>query len=520
MSQAKRVAVNTFSSWIGLFVTAGTMVFLFRFLLHRLGSERFGMFRYVATIQGSLMFLDLGLSATLNRFTSRSLAVKDYKGLNSTASFGFLMFLLLGTLAGAVMVVIGFFLPSLVTGAAAASYSRGFLLMCCFAGMIALRFWGYSARGLLFGAQRYDLVNAIQAGGAILRAGLIAAIFVRIPSSDLVTIGLCYLLSTVIETLSMWVFAKRQIPTLRLGISMITMDTAKEVMSFSIFVLIMGVTTMLIWNIPTFFAGRFYGAEAVTFLSFSVLLLDMIQRVAGGFGFSLIPVAGKYSALGEAEILRKLTTVGTKYCAVLCFPLGVLAVVFGHPIFEWFEKGLGWTWALLGILMVPYLMRMTQRPTFSVLVGAKSIRQLAVGQVLLVIVIGILAWVFGEYFGMGLYGIVLGAAIPILYFDSIWQTRYACRQLGLKWLSYMGYSYGRAAVGTIPAVVVAVILVRYVYPKSLIMIIAEGVVCMLVFAVCAWWFVLNKEEREQILGVLKYGRASEKQMGSDAQLGT
>ncbi len=498
MSQAKRIAVNTFSSWIGLFVTVGAMVFLMRFLLYKLGREHFGMFRYVATIQGSLMFLDLGLSATLNRFTSRSLAVKDYKGLNSTASFGFLMFLFLGVLAGAVMVGLGFVLPSLITGATAALYSRGFVLMCCFAGMVALRFWGYSARGLLFGAQRYDLVNAIQAGGAILRAGLIAAIFVRIPSSGLVTIGLCYMLSAVVETLLMWIFAKRQIPALRLGISIISRDTVKEVMSFSVFVLIMGVTTMLIWNIPTFFAGWLYGAEAVTFLSFSVLLLDMIQRVAGGFGFSLIPVAGKYSALGEAEILRKLTTVGTKYCAVLCFPIGVLAVVFGHPIFEWFEKGLGWTWALLGILMVPYLMRMTQRPAFSVLVGAKSIRRLAVWQIGLVVVIGILGWVFGEYFGMGLYGIVLGAAIPILSFSAIWQTRYACRQLGLKWPSYMRQSYSRAAVGTIPAAVAAVVLVRYIYPKSLIMIIAEGLICMLIFAVTAWRFVLKEEDRVQI----------------------
>lgn len=154
MQQLKRIAVNTISSWVALFATAAAMIFLTKFLVGRLGIERFGMFRYVATIQGSLMFLDLGLGTTLNRFASRFLAVKDYDRLNSAASFSLLMFLGMGTLAGIIMVGIGVILPSLVTGATSASYSRGFLLVCCFGGMVTLRFWGYSARGLLFGAQR------------------------------------------------------------------------------------------------------------------------------------------------------------------------------------------------------------------------------------------------------------------------------------------------------------------------------------------------------------------------------
>lgn len=487
-----------------MFTIAGAMIFLTKFLLHRLGLELFGIFRYVATIQGSLMFLDLGLGATLNRFTSQLLTVKDYKRLNSTASFGFLMFLCLGVLAGLVMVGIGLFLPSLIRGATATAYSRGFLLMCCFAGMIAMRFWGYSARGLLFGAQRYDLVNAIQAGGAVLRAGLVVAMFLMVPSSGLVTIGLCYILSAIFEASSMWIFAKRQIPALRLDIRTIEMDTVKEVMNFSVFVLIMAVTTMLIWNIPVFLTGRLYGAEAVAFLSLALLLLDQVQQVAGGFGFSLIPVAGKYGALGEAEMLRMLTIKGTKYCAILCFPIGVLAVIFGHPILEWFRHGFGWTWALLGILMIPYLIRMTQTPAISVLIGAKSVRQFALGQIVVVVVIGLLAWLFGEYLRMGLYGVALGAAIPIFFFSFIFQANYACRQIGLKWSNYMIQSYGRVSIGTIPAAGVGIILLRYFYPNSLLMIAAEGLVCILIFAVSAWYFELAADDREQIYAV--FGR--------------
>lgn len=502
MKQTKQIAINTVSSWIALFASAAVMIFLTKFLLHRLGTERFGIFRYVLTIQGSLMFLDLGLGATLNRFTSQMLAVKDYEHLNRIASFGFIMFFGLGILAGAVMVGLGHILPMLVTDATAQLYSRGYLLMCCIGGMLALRFWGYSARGLLYGAQRYDLVSVVQAGGAILRAAAVIIFFLILPSAGLFTVGLCFLASAVIEAISMWGFAKYQIPSLRLSISSIDKATVKKVMHFSVFVLIMAVTTMLIWNIPMFLAGRFYGLQAVAFLSLPLLLLEQIQRVSGGFGFSLIPVAGKYEALGKAEMLRVLTVKGTKYCAVLCFPIGVLAVIFGHPLFEWFKEGFGWTWALLGILMLPYLIRMTQRPGFSVLMGAKSIRALAIGQIVVVAVIAVLGWLFAEYFEMGLYGVVLGAAIPILFFNLFFQPMYTCYQVGLKWLSYMVKAYGRVVLGTVPAAVIAIALVRCLYSNSLIVIIIEGLVCMLIFAACAWWFVLSQDERLQIRSLL------------------
>ncbi len=87
MQQSKRIAINTLSSWIGMFANAAVLIFLTKFLLNRLGPVKFGMLRYVLTIQGSLLFLDLGLGATLNRFVSQLLAANDVWQLNAKISF-------------------------------------------------------------------------------------------------------------------------------------------------------------------------------------------------------------------------------------------------------------------------------------------------------------------------------------------------------------------------------------------------------------------------------------------------
>ena len=83
---------------------------------------------------------------------------------------------------------------------------------------------------------------------------------------------------------------------------------------------------------------------------------------------------------------------------------------------------------------------------------------------------------------------------------------YACRQVGLKWLSYVSQSYGRVLVGTIPAAIVAVLLVRYAFPSSFIMIILESLICLAIFGIVAWRFVLMAEDRLVFIDLLRRKR--------------
>ena len=103
MRQSKIIAINTVSNWLGMFANSAVLIFLAKFLLGKIGIDQFGMFQYVLTMQGSLMFLDLGLGATLNRFVSRLLAVEDVKRLNAAISFTLLLFFGLGITAAVVL---------------------------------------------------------------------------------------------------------------------------------------------------------------------------------------------------------------------------------------------------------------------------------------------------------------------------------------------------------------------------------------------------------------------------------
>jgi O-antigen/teichoic acid export membrane protein len=503
MRQSKRIALNTLTSWIGTFVNAAVLIFLTKFLLHRLGQDQFGMLRYILTLQGSLVILDLGLGGTLNRFASQLLTAQDINKLNAVFSLVFFLFLALGALAGVIMTCMGFILPSLVMNGSDELYAAGFVLIGYIGWTIALRFWSYAPRGLLFGAQRYDIVNGIQVVAAMLRAGGIVFLFMTSDSCGLGTIGICFLLSAVFETGLTWIFAKKQFPPMKIGVRTLSRAIAREVFGFSASVLLMGVTTMLIINAPTFLAGRLCQPEDIAYISIALLVLNQLQAVAGAFAFTLIPVAGKYATLKDQNTLRQIIITGTKFCATICFPVGAVTIILARPLFEWFDSSFGWAWGLLGIMTLPILVRATQRVPFSVLLGAGSVKLLAIGQIVVVLAIGFLSWLFAVYFQWGLYGIALGSAVPIFIFSATYQPFHACRQVGLNWLTFLWQAYGCVVLWTIPSTILGLVLLRVMYPSGLIMMALEGVLCMLVFVPFAWWLVLTPRDRDQVIGIFR-----------------
>jgi len=506
MRQSKRIAINTLSGWLGQLVNAAVLIFFWKYLINALGVERFGVLRYVLAIQGSLTFLDLGISATLNRFTSRLVASGDVDRLNAAFSFGMLVYFAMGLVGAAVMAGMGMMLPSLVIGAKEATYASGMLLMFCMGGALAFRFWGYAARSLLFGLQRYDLVNFGQAGIMLARAGIVVLVLEVWEDAGLVSVGLCYLGTGVLETGLLWAFGKWQFPALRLRVRRFERDLVKDVLGFSAFVLIYSLMSILIENLPIFFAGRFFGAEAVAYIALPLLLLAQLSKLSGAFAKTLVPVAGKFGALGRMEVVRDMVVRGTKFCAILCIPVGVLGIVFGEPLMEWFKEGYGWTWVLLAILMAPYLLWIPQSPAFSVLLGTGSIRGIALGRAVVVVAIVALSWLFGVYFEMGLYGVALGTAAPTALFAATFRPVYTCRQFGLGTLGYLWRSYARVVLLTIPVAGLGGALVWLAYPESLVMILLEGGVCMAVFGAVAWVWVLGPDERRQVRGLFEHHR--------------
>ncbi|MFQ5491509.1 MAG: hypothetical protein ACE5GE_12375, partial [Phycisphaerae bacterium] len=111
MSNAGRITRNTLANWVGTASSVGVLFLLTPYVLHALGTERFGIYligRQVL-IFGSL--LTLGMRSAVNRFVTQSIVRRDHAQLNTTLSTMFLFYVSMGVIGCAGCIVFGLMAP-------------------------------------------------------------------------------------------------------------------------------------------------------------------------------------------------------------------------------------------------------------------------------------------------------------------------------------------------------------------------------------------------------------------------
>ena len=498
----KKIAINTITSWINMFSNAFVLIFLAKYLLHILSEKEFGMFQYVISLQSTLLFLDMGLGSTVNRFVSHLTTTEDYLKLNKIVSFVNVIFVVMGVIAVIIMTILGSFLPYLVIGGDANLYNSGFKLIVLIGITMFLRFLGYAPCNVLYGIQRYDIVNMTLTMSSIVRASLIV-ISLNFINDRLLCIGICFIICAILETGVFWIMAYNKYQQFKWDFWGVDKEIVKEVLGFSIFVLIVAFTTMLINNSPTILAGKFLGAKAVTYVSIPILVLGQVQRISGGFAFPLVPVVGSLYAKDNTEDISVLWKKCTQYCAFMCFPIGGISIIFGQEMFEWFREGLGWTWVLLGIMMYPLLFRTTQRVSYAVMMGLGFIKPLAIAQICILTLILILTTVLCLLFDFGIYGIVLGNSIPLLLLGVVIQPLIVCKKLDKKYFNYMCYAYGKIILLSFLMLFVGFICKLYIPMSSLIYIAIFAFIFTVTFYGIVYRFMLAIDDRNKVKGFVK-----------------
>ncbi len=70
---------NIAANWIGFAVQVAVTFFLTPFVLHSLGSERYGVWMLIMSLTGYYGFFDLGFRASLTQHLARYMATDDFE---------------------------------------------------------------------------------------------------------------------------------------------------------------------------------------------------------------------------------------------------------------------------------------------------------------------------------------------------------------------------------------------------------------------------------------------------------
>ena len=495
MNVGKRIIRNVFSNWCNYFVNVVIAFFLSPFVVHTLGNTGYGIWILVGSLTGYLGLLDLGIRPAIVRYVSKYKALNDEESINQVINTSLLIFTLAGLLALLVSLVLAYFSVDIFK--VTEDFHAELRLVLVLVGLnVALGFPFGVFNAFLNAWQRFDLNNAIIISAYLLRAGLIV-LFLKL-GYGLSALALITLSTSLVEYVLKVRYCFKVFPALRIKLSLVNKKMLKTIFQFSLFSFIMGVSTLLAYYSDSIVIGYFLSAAAITFFAIAANLIEYLKQLVNTVSVTLTPVASTFDALGDLNRMKDLLLVGTKYLFVIILPIGYTYIIMGRTFIHlWMGESYGPTSSMvLLILTFSYFGFLSQFISTSIFYGMSKHRLLSLSCLGMSILNLILSIILVK--PLGVYGVALGTAIPLVFYGTLFVPTYICKVLKLRFWVYVKQSFIPPFFASLPFL----LLIFYFENSYKILSLFQffkfvGLACV-VYSICTFFICLEPPMKRMV----------------------
>lgn len=402
------------------------------FLIKQLGPDRYGVWALIVTMTAYFLLFDVGLTIATGRLIVESRARGLLKTTNvvlSTAAVllsGVVLLVLCSTASTSIL----FFMIFPTDVNLHAEIFRALILMglaCAIAipsGIFGCLLWGY---------ERFDIVNLIEISVLVLRLTLLF-LFVG-SSSTLSEVALITILTNLLGTGLYVHFCLKVEPGFRIRVSDFSASTARELLRLGFRFWTLNSARAVAAQLGTLIAGRHFNSATVT--TFAVA--KQLSSYCTIFASSATQVAAtRASALHSKRMPTeqvRLLIGGGRFATLLACYLVVGVLVFAPTFIRlWLSGRASESDRLLSILVCGEALPLTQWVTHWIITGMHKhdrLTKLAILDGLSILLAG--TWAATTY---GVQALCLVIALSASVFRGIMQLTYGCSLLGVSPLRY------------------------------------------------------------------------------------
>lgn len=327
MSFAGSVTRNVLASWgthasnlvIGFFLT--------RYTLDVLGVSTYGSWLLINSIASYAALLYCGLGETISRYVAKYHSEQNWHRINQVVTLVLTIYLGMGVIA--FLIACGLSLTAAWWGGWTGEDLIEAQVTILILGVnVAVGMAGSVFGGVLHGLRRFDLERGIGFSFDLVR--LVLFLTFLSDRYGLVTIALIYFVVALGENLLYIVFARRILPTLAVGSSLLNRDVLKECGQFSSMAFLSVVASQLINATDTITIGLLLGKEAIVPYYFGLRLTQFAKQPIDKIAHICMPTAGAL----QSELDR------AKRSRFLIKTLGIVFLLAGGAfIGAWFFAG-------------------------------------------------------------------------------------------------------------------------------------------------------------------------------------
>lgn len=433
MTSRSKLVRNIASNWARI----GTGVFwgliLTPIFLKTLGKSDYGVWLLINSLVGYYGLLDLGTRAAVVRYASRSIALKDDRETNETFNTALMVYTVVGIVALALSFLLALILPR-IPNFAVGQYPDAPLLLIVIGANVAVAMPGKLIEGLLSAIERFDLSNAIGIGFAAARN--LIFIVILLAGANLVTLGWVLLVTTIVEQATITFVVLRQIPTLRLSLSLARRSQMRHIFNYGIHSMLGNAGERLRLYTDAIVIGAFLPAAAISLYTVGQRPLSYLSKLSLGVSRVLTPAFSRTEAVSTNARLANLLLLGTRGSTLLTSLACVVLLISGPDLIHlWVGDGFEESVSVLHALLPAYLLSAGTTPINSILLGTSRHQRLS--QVTIVegvVNIALSIWLIQK---LGVLGVALGTSIPMVVARFFVLPMYACKNIDLPYRTFL-----------------------------------------------------------------------------------
>lgn len=488
-------ARNVLSNW-GAYVFSAIVGFVLSpFIVHSLGDISYGVWVLLGSLVGYLGLLDLGVRGAVTRYIAKFHTQSNHLEAARIASTALAIF----TVAGLVAVIAALVLAGLIGRIfqIPQELMTAARIVVVLGGInVAVSMVSGVYGGVVIGLQRFDFANSIEVVVEACRA--IAIIVALRAGLGLVALAIIQLgMSTARGLASFWL-SRRVYPELRVTFDLARSGQVASIFSFSVSVLLLQASGMLILYTDSVVIGTFLSPALVTFFAIAANLTEYARAPVSGISHTVTPWASSLEAGSEHDQLQSMLLASARISTLVVLPIVVTFIARGESFIGlWMgPEYAGPSGEVLWILSLALTFAVGYQVVVATMMGLSKHKGLVPAFIVEAICnIGLSVMWIQQY---GIVGVAWGTTIPRLIASLLFAPWYAYRVLGLPIWKFWVAAWIRPGAAIVPFVIGSLLVERLWPASSLLMYFVQVGMTLPLAAVGAWAFSLTAAERQSL----------------------
>jgi O-antigen/teichoic acid export membrane protein len=479
MSKAHIYARNLGANWLGHAANLAVAFLMSPFVVHGLGDTRYGVWTLLTSLTGYLGLVDIGVRGGTGRYVNYYLGRKEDDQVSNVVSTSLLFYAVVSVLVFAASVALAFFFADIFPKIQPEYVHEAQWVLLLLGLNVWVGFFSSTFSQLLIAAERFDL--QMIADVIVLALRTAATIWVLTNDRGLVELALVQVVSGVLGCVLTAGFARWKGPHTCIHWRHFRKATFVEVFGFGLWAFMGNASVQLGLYASSAIIGMFIGSAEITLYSIGSMLSGYGSNFVGRITDVMVPDIMKAGGREDKADLQRLMGKSTRATMFVAVPVLIGFMTLGGEFIRvW--MGPGYTasaWVLL-ILATSQFGRLANRPISETLIALGRIRlwaSMAAVESLAALVCSVSLVLLTD---LGIYGIAIGTAVPVIVTYNIWLFIVGYRTVGASPLAVARSTTLRWVVGAI-LFAIPCLLISHVIPHGgwLLFWLKVGIVCVL-----------------------------------------